>query len=430
MPAANIKINGVAASDFDAVIATLVNLDNANVGGETTYLWEFVDQPDGAADSFSNAAIQNPTLTPNKEGTYLIRLTVNQGQGVLEKVDVKKLVVLHLKTRDVWPAAGETTQNGADGWKDETNGLNETIKAQSNRAADPHLIVCKVNAIAGLGAGHCGHVDNLQVIKSGLPGQETIPGLSYIDATDPVAAHGLILVSDHTVKVGDTFANGHLIWARMAGVAPTTIAVPGGVTVSPSHPVWLSDIGVASLTPGTYPRRIGRVCDVTGGNASWVMEPQGGNGRRTKLGPGLASDWTGAGKWTRQTIGAIMGWGTSDSSAVTLYVPLDLAVGEILYKLACRVKQADATGLVDIHLCSADVTGAETVVSSVTSDASTANKEVAVAMPHDATKAFDYLEILADVSYYLRIDANGGNTHLRVVGSTETVVLPPGSKPG
>lgn len=430
MPAANIKINGVAASVADAPIDTLVNLDNVNVGGEATYLWEFVDQPDGAADAFSNAALQSPTFTPKKEGTYLIRLTVNQGGGVNEKVDVKAIRILHLKVRLPAPAAGETTQFGADGWKDEQVALNATLVGLFNRVADPMVFVGVNNIVGSLPAGTPVVVDSRATIKTGLPGEELVPGLAAAQASIAELAHVPIAIVDGPVKVGDATTFGHLLRCRMSGVAPTTIAIPGGVTVGLRDPVWLSDAGAASLVPGTFPRRIGRVIeiDVPGAKVYWTVDAFGGSGRRAKINPATYDDFGGTG-WARQTIGAIFGWGTTLAAATDLVVGLDVAVGELLHKVSVRVKQASGTGLIDINLCQADASGAEVVLSTVTTDNSTVNKDVAVPMPVDATRAFDFVEILAQKSYYLRMNANGNNGSLRIVGATDTTILPPGSKP-
>ena len=64
MPQALITVNAVVGSNDDLPIDTLVTLANDNVGGETTYLWEIVDQPVGTADTLSSTSAPSVTFTP------------------------------------------------------------------------------------------------------------------------------------------------------------------------------------------------------------------------------------------------------------------------------------------------------------------------------------------------------------------------------
>ena len=97
---ADIEFNGTAASDEDLPINTLVQLSNNDLGDETTYLWELVSQPVGAADALSATNIKAPTLTPRKEGTYLLQLTVD-ATFPTEVVDRKIFRIRQLKSDDV-----------------------------------------------------------------------------------------------------------------------------------------------------------------------------------------------------------------------------------------------------------------------------------------------------------------------------------------
>lgn len=60
-----ITLDGSASSDAD--------------GDELTYAWSFVSRPDGSSAALSNATAVDPTFTADVEGTYVLRLVVNDG---------------------------------------------------------------------------------------------------------------------------------------------------------------------------------------------------------------------------------------------------------------------------------------------------------------------------------------------------------------
>lgn len=167
MPAANIKINGVAASNDDVPINTVVQLDNLGIGGETTYAWTIVSQPEGTADTLSSGSIQNPTFTPKKEGSYRVQLTVN---GSL--IDDKIVAVRDLKTRGRAPAAYEKTEV-------DTSGLGWATAMQrwlgllsSVYGNEQGVVTCYCGQ--AMTRGNLVTINDVQTIKSGLPGQEDL----------------------------------------------------------------------------------------------------------------------------------------------------------------------------------------------------------------------------------------------------------------
>ncbi len=175
MPQAKISINGVDGSNDNLPINTLVQLSNDNSGGEFSYAWTILNQPDGPTDSLSATNIQNPTLTPKKEGTYLVQLIVN---GSLE--DVQIAAIRYLKSLERAPAAGETTEDSeAEGWEIAQNNLNSRVDAL---VGDPGTLVA-VAGQAGLVAGNIVRATTTAVIKSGLPGQETLPSVTLVNPT-------------------------------------------------------------------------------------------------------------------------------------------------------------------------------------------------------------------------------------------------------
>ena len=63
----------------DIVTGQPVILSNANDNGVTSWRWTLLSRPKGSAATLSNVVAAQPTFTPDVEGTYLVRLEVNQG---------------------------------------------------------------------------------------------------------------------------------------------------------------------------------------------------------------------------------------------------------------------------------------------------------------------------------------------------------------
>jgi hypothetical protein len=257
MPAANIKINAVAASNDDLPINTLVNLDNANTGGEVSFLWVIVDQPPGAADALSSTVVQNPTLTPKKEGTYLLQLTVN---GTL--VDRKIVGVRQLKTRERVPAAQEVTEDGTRGW---AGAAGSFLQHVDRSVADPVLLV-GVLTTPGHSRGAVLKTVGSTTIKSGLPGQEVVPSFDLALATAHLDDRLFVLESG--VDGNTSPAAGALVIARSLGQFVGATGVPTAVR----DPVFVSNAGVVSLASGTNQRRVGAVTAFAAGAYNFMVD--------------------------------------------------------------------------------------------------------------------------------------------------------------
>lgn len=271
MAQALIKINAVIGSDDDLPLDTLVQLDNQNVGGEVTYLWEILDQPAGAPDVLSSATIQNPTFTPKKEGTYLLRLTVNAGLPS-EDVDTAIAAVRQLKTRERVPAAGETLEdNPSRGWAEDTNTFLRTL---DSFIADPGTVV-GVNKTGGtLARGTVVRATSRETIKAGLPGEEDLPGFTAAPATDAFNLDELLLIVEQGVDGSDPVSAGGLIIVRWLG---RIAALPLGAGAVGDR-VNVSDSADLSTTPGTNIRQVGSIMAVDGVNRDvWFSGTQGGN---------------------------------------------------------------------------------------------------------------------------------------------------------
>jgi hypothetical protein len=255
VPQALISINGTTGSNANLPIGTLVTLNNTNTGGEITYLWSILDQPPGTADALSSTTIQNPTFTPNKEGTYLLRLVVNF--GLASQVQNQVVAgILQVKTQLRVPAAQETVESGARGWAAAVGLALQTLDALK---ADPGLCVASSTYTASVGdvVQFSGDV----VIKSGLPGQETVPSFAIANATDANAMIWDLGVVVAAVQ-GGSITSGVLVYVRRSGLVQGVAGVPSGV----GEAVYVSDTGNFSLgTPGTNSRQIARVVAFGGG---------------------------------------------------------------------------------------------------------------------------------------------------------------------
>lgn len=251
MPAANIKVNGVLGSDTDVPINTVVQLDNLNIGGETTYTWSILDQPPLTPDGLSAVNIQNPTFTPKKEGTYYIRLVVNQGLPS-EQQDRVVVAVLQLKTLERIPAAGETAEADSSlGWAGANNSY---LRRIDTLLGDPGQHV-GVNASGGvLTRGDVLRASTTSTIKAGLPGQELLPGFSKALATTLGEVDEPLVVCEGHVDGSASVANGALMKVRFLGRYASNVG--GGVAVV-GDAVYVTDTGTLSLVAGTVRRKVG-----------------------------------------------------------------------------------------------------------------------------------------------------------------------------
>lgn len=278
MPQAKILVNGVIGSNDDLPINALVQLNNQNIGGESTYAWAILDQPPGTADALSSLIIQNPSFTPKKEGTYLVKVTVNLGLPD-EQSDSVVVGIRQVKSRQRIPAAGETTQaDTADGWATSMNAL---LRAMDSWLADPAIIVGVAGA-TGLSKGTCVRAAGGAIIKSGLPGQETVPNFTLCDATTLGKIDELIFVMEGAVVGGGTPALNALCRARYVGRLANTL-VTGAAGVA-GDTLFVSDTGALSTAPGTLRRQIGSIMNVIGGGYYDVMVDGVGGADITPIG--------------------------------------------------------------------------------------------------------------------------------------------------
>lgn len=261
MPRALIQINSTTGSNppngTALVIDTLVQLNNSGNGGELTYLWEWLYRPEGSSAAFSNPTLQNPTFTPDVEGTYLIRLTVNQAEAT-ESVNTVIAAIKQLKSKVRIPAAGEITEESTtQGWARDMNRLLNTLDA-----AYADGCVVTGHAQIGLSTGTVVWASAVETLKPGLPGEEVV--LSFEKALGSDADHMDQPLYVMLAKVGggtSCLAN-ELFRAKKSGlIGPLSLGAG-----SAGDALYVSDLGALSVTPGTYTRRVGTIALVDAGD--------------------------------------------------------------------------------------------------------------------------------------------------------------------
>lgn len=261
MAQALILINTVAGSNppngVALVVGASVQLNNQNAGGETTYLWEWVDKPEGSFSAFSNANIQNPTFVADCEGTYLIKLTVNRLLSTIQ-VDQVLAAVKQVKSLYRIPAAGETQEESTSrGWAED---VNRALRTLDDAQANQTKIVAYANG--SLSTGAVVYFDSIQTIKSTLPGEEKVPRLALAQASSSVVSDQPLYVVHSKVGGGTSISSGQLCYVSTAGIIGP-LAIGSGVA---TDPVYVTDSGLLSTTPGTNTRRMGHIIYVDGVN--------------------------------------------------------------------------------------------------------------------------------------------------------------------
>lgn len=270
MTRALITINSVTGPSLNASINTSVQLGNSGNGGEATYLWSITDQPPGTADALSSTSSASPTFTPKKEGTYLLSLIVNSSL-VDEARGTQIVAVRQFKTGIRIPAAGEVAEAGARG---HAQHVNEILQLVDKMRADPFMLVGV--ASGALTKNDVAHVTGVSTIKGGLPGQEQLPTAAKALATaSTISSEPLFVVVGAVDGSSNSVANGGLVLLRAYGVQLAT-----GLSGSAGAPVYVSDAGVLSLSPGTFQRRLGAL--VTAADALIANDTSGAStGPRT-----------------------------------------------------------------------------------------------------------------------------------------------------
>lgn len=258
MPSADIRVNALVPPQ-NVVINVAANFSNASTGGEVTFAWTLLDQPEGPPDALVPAG-PTAALTPLKEGSYLVQLVVNSGTNT-EARDIAKIDVRNFIDGRSYPAAGETVeQNMARGWAEEANRLFGDL---TSIRKDPGQ-VAGVIAVNGTTANQTVlFISGTVEIKATLPGAERVPlfDIANGSSTTEMAGSLFLLTKSvtNTAAPSAPVAN-DVIWARADGMVYGVNL--GGGAVGDS--VYVSDAGSLALLPGTVGRSVGQIVAVRG----------------------------------------------------------------------------------------------------------------------------------------------------------------------
>ena len=130
-------------NSFVGDVHTLSNFDNTGVLSQK---WTLIDKPAGSGTTLSSGTAPIITMTPDRPGSYMVRLeTFSDVPSLIADDADEQEVGVRFPTPFDWllPGAGETTQQDASsGWKTEVNRfLSETRR---NLLSKPGTIVTAV----------------------------------------------------------------------------------------------------------------------------------------------------------------------------------------------------------------------------------------------------------------------------------------------
>lgn len=247
-------------SDDNVVLGSTVTLYSVTTA--MTYDWAIVSQPAGPNDALVTPTQQSASFVATKEGSYLVRLTIDQG---LPGESTQQLVaaVRELETGDRIPAIGETTENSAnDGWANPVDAILERVTRFTDAGVLPG-----VAGTSGLSVGDIVYASGVYELASGLPGARYVASWTKALASSAPTVQGVygVLVSS---------VNGGII-ATHDVIAVQTTGLWRGVSGSPTvgDAVFISDLGDFALSAGTLTRQIGTVCAVAGGLYDVMVGP-------------------------------------------------------------------------------------------------------------------------------------------------------------
>lgn len=308
MARARIQLNGVDARSVITTIGSAVTFSNDDEGGETTYLWSVVDQPEGTNDNLTSPTSETTSLTLTKEGSYQVRLVVNLGLGT-EAIQTATVSVLDSKTNERIPAATETIEfSTLKGWAQATNRI---FKRVLTAAVDGNLQLARTPG--GLSPGAIVSLTGVFGINTGYQSQYETVGI--VAALGTTTAPGRLGILVDGISPGDV-STGALVVVRMFGLVPFS----GSGAPLVGGRIFLGDTGLPSLSPGTVSRIIGTVVARSGGLYRWTIDgterPASGGGGASVTLPTDCGDGS-SGSFVLDGI-ATPAWATRSGSVYTL----------------------------------------------------------------------------------------------------------------
>jgi hypothetical protein len=250
--AAIIQINSgtPGVSNDNLPLDGLVTLTSVNTA-LYSYTWAIVSQPEGPNDNIVGSG-QVVTFTPTKEGSYLVKLTVDFGYP---SEDSQQLIaaVRELETGNRIPAIGETTENSVnDGWANPVDAILQRVTRFTDAGVQPGA------AAEALAVGDVVYASDTYTLAASLPGERVVAKWALAHANVAAEVQGVFGVVVGSV-LGGSIAADDVITVQTTGLYQ---GVPFASAPSVGDAVFISDAAGLSLTQGTIKRQIGTVCAV------------------------------------------------------------------------------------------------------------------------------------------------------------------------
>lgn len=263
-----IVINGGIPGQADVNISLNAVVSLTSSVSAATYEWVIVSQPEGAPQvNLDPYEITNPivstsptcSLIPTKEGSYLIRLTLNAGEPD-ESVATTICAVRELQTGNRIPAPQETTEvNSDEGW---APGAVTKILQRVTRLSDSGIFVAQNDSGGALVPGNVVHMNGMALLGVG-DNERYVPTVGKALATDLALVDGPlgVMVGNAAEDPGYiSVADGGLCRVMVMGGLPAYAGAGTGGTAG--DPIYVSNTGTLSLTAGDFVRQVGDVAKV------------------------------------------------------------------------------------------------------------------------------------------------------------------------
>lgn len=288
-----ININGLATTSRNVPFGVSVSLTNSDQVDVTSQTWEVLSYPrdvNGTPPDFATnfaAWTVQPNLTyriiqpgpspfaavvftPDVTGTYLVKLSCATSSGTLTQTAIVRVADVY--TAEYVPAAGESVEAGTlEGWAKERN---RSIKYLSRRVAKGTFVRVANQSGSSIARGRVVRVTDFAdahgITPNAVPGGSTvlperIPLVVLGNASDAGASTYRYLVLDETI------ANNGTGLAQMAGVFEGSSDVDySGFTAG--APIYVSNTGTQSPTPGTTALVIGHVVKASAATGAALLQ--------------------------------------------------------------------------------------------------------------------------------------------------------------